>query len=441
MLLEMPGMRALVAIAVFAVLAAACADVDLIDTSTTAAVATTTTVATATTVSETTTTVAGTRPSTAPGTTTTSTTTTSSSTTTTTTTMPLTELLGVEPELVAELSAPPLVITASPGDPRLYVARRDGVVTIIDESGNVRDAPFVDLSDVVNDNGVEQGLLGLVLHQDYSENGRFFVYYTDANDDAVLAELSASPDTAVADRSSERQVLLLDEPTDRHNAGNLEFGPDGYLYVAVGDGGDGGHNGQDTSTLFGTILRIDVDSGEPYTVPADNPFVAGGGAPEVWAYGLRNPWRFSIDEESGLIYIGDVGQADFEEIDVVGLDEPGANFGWIYMEGSMCFRAPECRDVPTIPPVIDYPHSEGCSVTGGAVYRGAAIPELDGTYFYADWCFGWIRSFRYVDGEVTEQQKWPELDVGQVNTFGTDTAGEMYLGTWDGKVWKLVPVR
>jgi hypothetical protein len=426
-------MRAVAAIAVFAVLAAACADVDPVDTSSpTTTVTTATTVATTTTVSETTTTVAGTTPSTPRGTTTTS---------TTTTTMPLTELLGVEAELVAELTAPPLVITASPGDPRLYVARRDGFVMIVDESGSVRDAPFVDLSDVVNDNGVEQGLLGLVLHPGYSENGRFFVYYTDANDDAVLAELSASPDTAVADRSSERQVLFLDEPTDRHNAGNLEFGPDGYLYVAVGDGGDGGHNGQKSETLFGTILRIDVDSGEPYAVPADNPFVDGGGAPEVWAYGLRNPWRFSIDEESGLMYIGDVGQADFEEIDVVALDDPGANFGWIYMEGSMCFRAPECRDVPTILPVIDYPHSEGCSVTGGAVYRGVAIPELDGIYFYADWCSGWIRSFRYEDGEATEQQKWPELGVGQVNTFGTDGAGEMYLGTWDGKVWKLVPVR
>lgn len=380
-------------------------------------------------------------PTSAPITTTTTAVPETTTTSATTTTMPLAELLGVELELVAELPAPPLVIAAPESDTRLYVAQRDGVVVVIEPSGAVRGEPFIDLSDVVKAGGVEQGLLGMAFHPGYNDNGRFFVYYTDDADDTVLVEYTASPDAAVASPTTAREIMLFDQPTDRHNAGALAFGPDGYLYVAVGDGGDGGHNGQKSDTLFGTILRIDVDNGDPYAVPADNPFVDGGGAPEVWAYGLRNPWRFSIDDETGLVYIGDVGQADREEIDVVSLDDPGANFGWIYLEGSMCFRAPECRDVPTTLPVVEYPHSEGCSVTGGLVYRGAAIPELDGTYFYSDWCRGWVRSFRYVDGEVIEPQEWPELNGGQVNSFGTDSSGEIYLGMWDGAVYRVAPVR
>jgi hypothetical protein len=429
-------MRVLIAIAAVVVVTTACSDSDGVDrttvssSTTAAATAPTTTLAPpATTTAESTTT---TPPATSTATATSA---------ATTTTMPLPELLGVELELVAELPAAPLVITAPAGDTRLYVGRRDGVVVVVDESGEVRDEPFVDLTDVVRSNGIEQGLLGIAFHPGYTDNGRFFVYYTDANDDAVLAELTADPAAARADRAGEREVLFLDEPTDRHNAGALEFGPDGYLYVAVGDGGDGGHNGQKSDTLFGTILRIDVDSGDPYAVPGDNPFVEGGGAPEVWAYGLRNPWRFAIDDPTGLMYIGDVGQQDREEVDVVGLDEPGANFGWAYLEGTLCFSAPECREVPTTPPVVEYDHTEGCSITGGVVYRGPAIPELDGTYFYGDWCQGWVRSFRYVDGAVTDERDWPELDVGQLNTFGTDGAGELYLGTWEGQVWKLVPLR
>lgn len=434
----MPGhrpvpIRVLITAMVVAVVAVACSDADGVDHTTAAPSTTTATTLTATTVSPPTTTTPASTTTTVPETTTT--------TGTTTTTMPLAELVGVELELVADLPAAPLVITAPLGDTRLYVGRRDGVVVVVDETGSVRDEPFVVLSDVVRSNGIEQGLLGLAFHPGYTENGRVFVYYTDANDDAVLAELSADPAVAVADRSSERQVLFLDEPTERHNAGALEFGPDGYLYVAVGDGGDGGHNGQKSDTLLGTILRIDVDSEGPYAVPDDNPFVAGGGAPEVWAYGLRNPWRFTIDDPTGLMFIGDVGQSDREEVDVVALEEPGANFGWAYLEGTLCFSAPECRDVPTTPPVVEYDHTEGCSITGGVVYRGAAIPELDGVYFYGDWCQGWVRSFRYTDGEVIEQQEWPELDAGQVNTFGTDGAGELYIGTWEGKVWRLIPIR
>ena len=369
-----------------------------------------------------------------------STTTTSTTVPPTTTTAPLTELLGVELELVAEVHAP-LVIASAPGGDSIFVAQRDGIVQVISREGRLREQPFLNMAEIVKSEGVEQGFLGMAFHPDFEANRRLFVYYSDWNDDTVLAELVADPDRDYVDPATERELIKFDQPTDRHNAGAIAFGPDGYLYVAVGDGGDGGHNGQKPDTLFGTILRLDIDGVEPYAVPADNPFVEGGGASEVWAYGLRNPWRFSIDDQSELMYIGDVGQADLEEIDVVSLDEPGANFGWIYREGTKCFRAPECRDVETVLPVVEYPHSEGCSVTGGVVYRGEAIPELDGVYFYGDWCRGWIRSFRYEGGETLDLREWPELDPGQVNTFGTDASGEIYVGTWDGFVWKLVPIR
>ncbi len=364
-------------------------------------------------------------------------TTTTSTATTTTTTEPPGELIGVELELVAEVGRT-LAITTPPGDPRLFLAGRDGVIRII-SSDRVVEEPFLDITDRVKSSGVEQGLLGMAFHPEYADNGRFFVLFIDGSDATVLTEFVVSSNPNVADPGSAREVLFIDQPTDRHNGGMVEFGPDGMLYVAVGDGGDGGHHGQKPDTLLGTLLRLDVSTPGMYTVPPDNPFVAGGGAPEVWAYGLRNPWRFSFDE--GHVYIGDVGQADREEIDVISLEEAGANFGWIYLEGSMCFRAPECRDVETVLPVIEYSHSEGCSVTGGVVYRGEAIPELNGTYFYSDWCRGWLRSFRYSDGEVSEETEWGELEPGQVNTFGVDSNGELYLANWEGVVWRLVPVR
>ena len=333
----------------------------------------------------------------------------------------------------------PLAIDAPEGDPRVFVAMREGTIKIIAADGVVAEQPFIDITDRVNPNGVEQGLLGLAFHPNYAGNGRFFVYYTDFSDDTSIVEFTVGEDPMSADPESAREVLFLDQPTDRHNGGMLEFGPDGYLYAAIGDGGDGGHNGQKADTLFGTILRLDVDAGDPYAIPADNPFVDGGGAGEVWAFGLRNPWRFSIDD--GLMYIGDVGQADWEEVSVIPLDDGGANLGWIYREGSSCFVRSRCEETETILPTVEYPHSEGCSVTGGYVYRGESIPELHGVYFYSDWCRGWIRSFRYQDGEAVDLQEWPELDPGQVNTFGTDDSGELYLGTWEGQVWKLVPVR
>ena len=340
----------------------------------------------------------------------------------------------MELQLVADIDRV-LAIAAPASDPRVYLAERRGVIQAVDPSGETTE--FLDISDRVRANGIEQGLLGLAFHPAYDENGLFYVYYTDDNDDTRLSEFVGGE--TGADPASELELLVFDQPTDRHNGGMLEFGPDGYLYVSVGDGGDGGQHGQRAGTLFGTILRLDVDGGYPYAIPSDNPFVAGGGAAEVWAYGLRNPWRFAIDEAE--IYIADVGQEGWEEVTVLSLDEGGANLGWAYREGSACFNSPECEETETVLPTLEYDHGEGCSITGGYVYRGDAIPELHGTYFYADWCRGWVRSFRHEDGEAVDLREWPDLEPGQVNTFGLDADGELYMSTWGGSVWKMVPVR
>jgi glucose/arabinose dehydrogenase len=236
-------------------------------------------------------------------------------------------------------------------------------------------------------------------------------------------------------------LLEVVQPTDRHNAGMLQFGPDGYLYVSLGEGGAASENAQNSNTLLGSILRIDVDGGAPYAVPPDNPFVDGE-APEVWAIGLRNPWRFSIDPATETMFIADVGHSDWEEINAVPLAPVGYNFGWLPMEGTRCFQA-GCDTSGKTLPVLEYSHSQGCSISGGFVYRGKAIPEIDGHYFYSDWCQGWIRSFRLDGSEVVDETDWTEElgSPGQVTSFGTDAAGELYVTTWDGLVFKIVAVR
>jgi len=349
-------------------------------------------------------------------------------------------LLGITARTISEDLERPLFVTAIPGDDRMLVAQQGGIVVAVDP-GSGQSSVFLDISDRVGDLGIEQGLLGLALHPGFADNGRFFAYYTDLEENSRLVEFSG--DEPGADRSSERMILRVEQPTDRHNAGMIDFGPDGYLYVALGDGGDGGANGQDVGSLLGAILRINVDGGDPYVVPPDNPFAAGDGAPEIWVYGLRNPWRFSIDATEGLLYIGDVGQETWEEINVVPLDMAGANLGWLTMEGSECFAASSCDDAGMMLPVVEYGHDEGCSVTGGYVYRGAAIPELDGHYFYADWCQGWVRSFRYAGGAATDESDWAEDlgRLGQVTSFGVDDSGELYLTTWEGGLFRLDPLR
>ena len=366
--------------------------------------------------------------------------------TTTTTTIPptttttLAALQGLELELVVEGLIQPVLLISPPGDRRRFVAERTGVVWLLDEQGVPADEPFLDLRDRVNSGGIEQGFLGMAFHPRFADNGRFFAYYYKQGiEQTQLSEFRVSQDPNVGDPSSEIPLLTFDKPTTRHNGGMLQFGPDHYLWMSLGEGGAASVNSQDPNRLLSSILRLDIDSAEPYGIPDDNPFANGGGAPEVWAKGLRNPWRFSIDRD--LIYIGDVGHEDFEEIDVVPLDGAPYNFGWLRMEGTSCFqRGCDAVAEGLTLPVLEYTHDEGCAVTGGFVYRGQAIPELDGQYFYGDWCGQWIRSFRYEGGEVLEQQTRFE-DVGQINSFGIDSDGELYVLTYEGAVKKIVPVR
>ncbi len=372
-----------------------------------------------------------------PQTTTSSTSPPTTSAPTTTTTEPLPPLEGLDLEVVADDLTEPILLLPLPGTEELLIMERRGTVVTLSDRER-----WLDIDERVNsEDGIEPGLLGLAFHPDFESNGRFYAYYY--RSDAERTRLSEFQVIGGrADPGSERMLLEIDKPTNRHNGGMVQFGPDGYLYLSVGEGGKASVNAQNPATLLGKILRIDVDGGDPYGIPPDNPYVSGGGAPEVIAYGLRNPWRTWIDHETKTIYIADVGQEDVEEVNVVSLDSlPGTNFGWLRMEGSQCFQRgcdPVAEDLTL--PVVEYPHSEGCSITGGVVYRGTAIPELTGHYLYADWCTGFIRGFTFADGAVTDETTWIEK-AGQVNGFGFDLDGEIYLLTFDGSVKKIVPVR
>ncbi|MEX2655438.1 MAG: PQQ-dependent sugar dehydrogenase [Acidimicrobiia bacterium] len=360
---------------------------------------------------------------------------------TTTTTEALSPLLGLAIELVTDALSQPVLLLAPVDSDRRFVVERVGSVWELGEDGTPLSDPYLDLRDRVNAGGIEQGLLGMAFHPDFSDNGRLFAYYYHGADTTRLVEFQADPGAGRVDASTEQVMMTFAQPTVRHNGGMLEFGPDGMLYLSLGEGGAASTHSQDPNTHLSSILRLDVDNGEPYTIPFDNPFVGGGGAPEVWAYGLRNPWRFAIDALGGDIYIADVGHERFEEINVVSLGESGVNFGWIRMEASACFQRgcdAEAEDLTL--PVHEYSHDEGCSVTGGRVYRGEAIPELIGTYFYSDWCGGWLRSFRWDGASAIDHAEWL-TDLGQVNSFGLDSSGELYILTWEGEVGKIVPVR
>ncbi len=354
-------------------------------------------------------------------------------------------LQGLAIETLSDDLNQPVFATTAPGDDRIFVIERQGIIRIFDpETGTLATDPFLDIRAKTRANtGIELGLLGLAFHPGFAENDRFFVYYTDGSDDTAVAEY-ARADANSADPASERVFISVARQGVRHNAGMLQFGPDGYLYIAIGDGGLFEVHGQDPGQFLGTILRLDVDGAEPYEVPDDNPFIAGGGAAEVWAYGLRNPWRFAIDSASSSMYIGDVGQADVEEIDAVPLEPVGYNFGWPVMEGSSCWSPKsDCDMSGKVLPVIEYGHDEGCSVTGGFVYRGRHLPELDGHYFYADWCTGWIRSLRLAEGSVSDTVDWSDQlgAAGQVTSFGLDAAGELLFTTFEGSLARIVPVR
>ncbi len=323
----------------------------------------------------------------------------------------------------------------------LWVGTKDGRIWQVGEGGL---ALLVDMSDRVRNEG-EQGLLGMAVHPD--DPHRFFVHYSATDGDTVLAEYVAGD--SGPDPASERVLLRLDQPAANHNGGPVVFGPDGMLYLALGDGGGAGDrygNGQNIGTLLGGILRIDVDSpddGDPYGVPPDNPFVGRDGADELWAYGLRNPWRIAFDD--GWLYIADVGQDAFEEVSVVGADAAGTNFGWPVTEGLHCYSPRTgCETSGITLPVLEVAHGDGgaCSITGGVVYRGEAIPELVGHYLYSDYCGGWLRSFRWDGSEAVDVMDWTAGAgvPGPVVSFGTDDVGEAYVLTPDA-VFRIVPVR
>ncbi|UCD25436.1 MAG: PQQ-dependent sugar dehydrogenase [Gemmatimonadota bacterium] len=350
------------------------------------------------------------------------------------------ELIGVASGLSS-----PVHLTAPVGDSRLFIVEKVGRVRIV-SGGQLLNTPFLDVSSLVS-NGGEQGLLSMAFHPDYASNGYFYIYYTDNNGDTRVARYSVSAGNAnVADPTSDKVIFALPQPYGNHNGGLIAFGTDGMLYIGLGDGGGGGDpdgHGQNLGTLLGSLLRIDVDSGDPYGIPADNPFVGNAAAlDEIWAYGLRNPWRYSFDAEQGAIYIADVGQNDWEEINVESDMVGGVNYGWNVMEGASCFNAASCNQSGLHIPVLEYANgSEGCAVVGGFVYRGDAINGLGGTYFYSDNCAGWIRSFDLEFGQAARLSQWDLGNIGNVLSFGEDGEGELYVLSANGNVYKFVADR
>lgn len=348
--------------------------------------------------------------------------------------------------LVARGLSAPLDLQVPAGDRnRLFVVEQGGRIRIV-RGGAVVGTPFLDIAGRVRAGG-EQGLLGLAFHPQYAQNGRFFVNYTDRNGDTHVSEFRVSSNPDVADPATERQLLFVNQPFDNHNGGGLAFGNDGHLYIGLGDGGSGGDpqgNGQSLTTLLGKMLRIDVNQGSPYGIPADNPFASRSGAREVWSYGLRNPWRFAFDRATGDLYIGDVGQGAREEVDVgLAARRGGENWGWNTMEGSLCFRPSSgCNRSGLDLPVAEYDHGAGCSIIGGVVYRGCRLPGYAGTYFYSDNCSGFVRSFRMEGGRGVDPRDWTSTlgrGLDAPTSFGVDADGEVYIVDGDGEIYRIVP--
>ena len=341
--------------------------------------------------------------------------------------------------VVQGLQNPIGITSAGDGSDRLFILEQEGRIRIWQNDVLLPD-PFLDILERVG-NGGERGLLGLDFHPNYPENGYFFVNYTDRNRHSVIARFQVSDDDPNrADPSSELRLIYLSQPYANHNGGGVEFGPDGFLYLGFGDGGsrdDPHNNGQSTQTMLGKILRIDINSSDPYAIPQDNPFAQGGGAPEIWAYGLRNPWRFSFDALTGDLFIADVGQNAWEEVNYWPVDGGGgANFGWNYREASHSFREPVPEGITLVEPVTEYSHQLGCSVTGGVVYRGQALAEWQGVYLYGDYCSGRIW------GLINAAGGWQTAELydtdWNITSFGVDEQGEIHLVAYDGTLYKLV---
>lgn len=372
-------------------------------------------------------------------------------------------------ELVVNGLSQPLFLTHAPADnDRLFVVERTGRIRII-ENGTLLPAPFLNIQSQVDSSWLEWGVLGLAFHPDYSNNGFFFVNYVELGGDSIIARFQVSANPNVADAASEQRILYLDQPNQNHRGGWMDFGPDGYLYDFQGDGGpqqDPFGRAQNLSLLQGKVLRLDVDGpdgipgtadddGFPadpdrhYHIPIDNPFVGITGADEIWSYGLRNPWRGSFDRDTGDLWIGDVGQYAREEINVQPASSTGGeNYGWRCIEGFLCtgLTGCTCTSPDLVPPVHDYNHGFGTSITCGYVYRGCAIPNLDGTFFFADYTTARIWSFRYDGATTTEfQERTAELEppgapsISTLSSFGEDAQGEIYILDYNGgEVFRIV---
>jgi len=356
---------------------------------------------------------------------------------------------------IAEGLRNPTVLThAGDGSGRLFVVQKSGLINIIAD-GQILEEPFLDIRENIHIRFFEQGLLGIAFHPNYAENGYFFVHYTDTQGNTKLVRYTvSSSDSNLADPKSRKVILYVEQPWVNHNGGHIEFGPDGYLYIGLGFGRhdpDPEGNAQNLDILLGKLLRIDVDSGNPYAIPDDNPFANGGGRPEIWAYGLRNPYRFSFDPKTGDLFIGDVGGEQREEIDFLSADFEGIpNFGWNYNEGnlSLAGRPATTHYKSTVErpptgtilqaPITDYKHEETrCAVIGGVVYHGAALPAWEGVYVYGDYCSGEIFALVPRDDGGWESRVLYESPI-QVTSFGLDEDGELYVLDFGGEIYRLV---
>jgi len=336
------------------------------------------------------------------------------------------------------------VVAPNDGSGRLFIVGQDGRIWVADANGTVHADPMVDLRDRLTSGG-EQGLLGLALHPGFPNDPRAFVNYTSRNGDSIIASLRLDPaDANRLDPESEQRILFLDQPYANHNGGDLLFGPDGYLYAFFGDGGSGGDpqdNGQNRDALLGKVLRLDIDhasGGDAYSAPAGNPFLEAAGRDEIWLVGMRNPWRASFDRSTGDLWIGDVGQNAWEEVDVARAGVGGLNFGWNRTEGNHCYPSgDQCSKTGLTPPVSEYSHDLGCTVVGGYVYRGTRYPALAGAYLFADYCSGRI----FALDPSTDAFRKP-VEVGNagsgISSFGEDAVGELYVTNLSGDVSRVV---
>jgi glucose/arabinose dehydrogenase len=339
---------------------------------------------------------------------------------------------------IADGFTKPIYLThAGDGSGRLFVVEQAGVIKIL-RGESVAENAFLDITDRVGSDGSEQGLLSVAFHPEFGDNGLLFVDYTDKDGDTVISRFQASGDAA--DPGSEEVLLTIDQPYRNHNGGLLKFGPDGYLYIGMGDGGSAGDpedRAKNLEELLGKILRIDINQGDPFAIPSDNPWADGGGRPEIWAYGLRNPWRFSFDRQTGDLYIGDVGQGKLEEIDFQPAGEGGQNYGWNLAEGSECYTD-GCDLDEFVGPVAEYPHADGCSVTGGYVYRGETHAVMQGMYFFGDYCTGTVWALP-AGGQLGDAEVVLEKGEARISSFGEDEAGELYVVDLGGQVFQVVP--